>query len=220
MAKTKYSNVIIFVSFLVFIMCLTAKAIIKNTASAKEIEHIGNLMIVAHPDDESIWGGYHLMNQNYLVVCVTCGSDKNREEEFEKAMEMTNSKYIALNFPDLTNGKKDDWKEEYSVIKNSLSRIIGKKKWNTIVTHNPDGEYGHIHHKKISQIVTKLTDKNTLYYFNDYYSYDETDRLDYSNYKEKKELLKVYKSQTAIIRNHKSAAMHEKFIPYSEWKND
>ena len=27
------------------------------------------LMIVAHPDDETIWGGSHLLEGNYLVVC-------------------------------------------------------------------------------------------------------------------------------------------------------
>ena len=29
-----------------------------------------NLMIVAHPDDETLWGGAHLIEDNYYVVCV------------------------------------------------------------------------------------------------------------------------------------------------------
>ena len=30
------------------------------------------LMIVAHPDDETLWGGGHLIDGDYVVVCVTC----------------------------------------------------------------------------------------------------------------------------------------------------
>ena len=39
------------------------------------------LMIVAHPDDESLWGGNGLYHEKYLVVCMTCGVDEKRVEE-------------------------------------------------------------------------------------------------------------------------------------------
>ena len=46
---------------------------------AKESE---SLMIVAHPDDETIWGGSHLINGNYTVLCITNGNNKKRKKEF------------------------------------------------------------------------------------------------------------------------------------------
>ena len=54
-----------------------------------------------------------------------------------------------------------------------IDYILGYKKWNKIVTHNPEGEYGHIHHKMTNQIVTKECKKKdltkNLYYFAHYY---------------------------------------------------
>ena len=39
-----------------------------------------NLMIVAHPDDETLWGFNKLEKKKFLVVCVTCGRNKIREK--------------------------------------------------------------------------------------------------------------------------------------------
>ena len=63
-------------------------------------------MIVAHPDDETIWGGSHLINGNYTVLCITNGNNKKRKKEFMKVMEKTHSKGIILSFPDKTKGKR------------------------------------------------------------------------------------------------------------------
>ena len=88
---------------------------------------INKLMIVAHPDDETFWGGAHLIEDNYLVVCITCGTVKRRVEEFKKAMSITNDKYIMLGYPDLTKGKKDDWSKVHVNIKSDLEKIINYK---------------------------------------------------------------------------------------------
>ena len=56
--------------FLSLILCLNTSVI-----HAKEPE---SLMIVAHPDDETIWGGSHLTNGNYTVLCITNGNNKKR----------------------------------------------------------------------------------------------------------------------------------------------
>ena len=39
-----------------------------------------SLMIVAHPDDETIWGGSHLINGNYTVLCITNGNNKKEKK--------------------------------------------------------------------------------------------------------------------------------------------
>ena len=41
-----------------------------------DLTGITHLMIVAHPDDETLWGGAHIADGGYLVVCITNGKDK------------------------------------------------------------------------------------------------------------------------------------------------
>ena len=56
------------------------KKLLKKTNKSIEnlkLKDTHKLMIVAHPDDETIWGGAELLKDNYLVVCITCGRSKN-----------------------------------------------------------------------------------------------------------------------------------------------
>ena len=43
----------------------------KKYLDTLDLKGIDRLMIVAHPDDESLWGGAHLAKDRYLVVCLT-----------------------------------------------------------------------------------------------------------------------------------------------------
>lgn len=63
------------------LLCILSLMLCLNTSviHAKEPE---SLMIVAHPDDETIWGGSHLINGNYTVLCITNGNNKKRKKEF------------------------------------------------------------------------------------------------------------------------------------------
>ncbi|MBR4262072.1 MAG: PIG-L family deacetylase [Bacilli bacterium] len=193
-----------------------------------DLKKVDNLMIVAHPDDDMIWGGGHLIEDNYLVICVTCGNVQTRVEEFHKVMEATHNSYIMLGYPDLTNGKRDDWSTVYSDIENDIERILKYKKWKMIVTHNPDGEYGHQHHKMTSSIVTDKSLKNKkediLYYFGKYYTKEEKEKLNYSIpeidkdlLKKKEEILKLYVSQEKVIEGLSHMLPHEDFIAYQNW---
>lgn len=50
------------------------------------VKQIKNVMIIAHPDDETLWAGDHIMKDRYLIICLTNGNNKIRKKEFEKAM--------------------------------------------------------------------------------------------------------------------------------------
>lgn len=187
------------------------------------IEPPQNLMIVAHPDDETIWGGAHLLENKYYVVCVTCGVDKRRYNEFVDVMKYTNDEYKTLGFTDLKDGRISNWNKEKVDIEKELKKIIDSRNWNMIVTHNPNGEYGHIQHRKLSSIVTKLVqDKEKLYYFGKYYSKEEVNTknlvpLNDEVYETKLNeiLLKIYTSQKFVSHNH--MFKYENFVKYSEW---
>jgi len=182
------------------------------------------LMIVAHPDDDTIWGGSHLIDDNYLVICVTCGVDKTRVKEFKKVMAETNDKYMMLDYPDKTNGKRDNWNSVYDKITASLNTIINYKDWDTVVTHNPDGEYGHIQHKMTSKIVTSLANKDNLMYFGHYYKYDKVpedlETISNENYDIKlNTLVPLYASQK-IVGPYGHMLKHEVWVPYKKWSDN
>lgn len=70
----------------------------------KEIDQIDyqsnqKLMIVAHPDDETIWGGSHLLKGHYIVVCLTNGDNPIRKKEFMKVMKETHNQGLILDYP-------------------------------------------------------------------------------------------------------------------------
>lgn len=190
------------------------------------------LMIVAHPDDEILWGGSHLLDDHYLVVCITCGQNLKRVHEFKKVMSITSDDYIMLNYPDLVGKKKkgvkrkkSEWKKEKYKLEQELSKIIMAKKWEVVVTHNPDGEYGHIHHQMTSKLVTKITPKDRLYYFTKYYpktklSKQNLVKIDDRMINKKIEVLNVYTSQQKVINNLGHMIPYENFVSYSSWQNN
>lgn len=179
-------------------------------------------MIVAHPDDEIIWGGHHLLLDDWLVVCLTyCDTDIPRGVEFQNVMSVTGNKGVMLGFPDISSGKIDKWKFCLKEIHDELNYIITLKDWDMIVTHNPDGEYYHKHHVMTSHIVSSITTKN-LYYFGRYYNQKEIVRvlpsLDHKWVEKKKEIMTLYKSQGVSANAFEHMYPYEHFIAYSEWR--
>ena len=59
------------------LLCILSLMLCLNT-SVIHAQEPASLMIVAHPDDETIWGGSHLINGNYTVLCITNGNNKKR----------------------------------------------------------------------------------------------------------------------------------------------
>lgn len=192
------------------------------------LENVDKLMIVAHPDDELLWGGAHLIEDDYLVVCITCGVVKERVNEFVNVMNATNDKYIMLAYPDKTNGERDNWDEHRENIKKDLQDILNLKDWELIVTHNPDGEYGHAHHKMTSSITTKIvSDKSKLYYFGRYHSkknipnfYNSMTPINDKFIKTKKDIIGLYKSQSFIQTSFDHMFAYEDWENYSEWEDE
>lgn len=187
---------------------------------------INNIMIVAHPDDETLWASEELLNNDYLVVCITCGKNKTRIREIKKALEISNDKLMILNKPDKVKGIRSNWKKEKKDIEKELKHILKIKKWNKIVTHNPDGEYGHIHHKMTSEIVTKIYDETRngkLKYFGKYYTKRKASELythpslPNNTYKEKMKMINVYKSQGFIKKKFNQMFKYENLIDRDSW---
>jgi len=197
-----------------------------DTLKNIDLTGINKIMISTHPDDEMFWGGGHLIEDDYLVVCVTCGMDENRKEEFEKIMSLTKDKYLTLSYPRVVDPKLNrefDWRTA-AYLTEDLENILSLKDWDTIVTHNPSGEYGHKYHRLTSQIVTSLVkDKSRLYYFGKYYKKDETsllskNTLKKATYDKKMKFINdTYLSQAGSVKNHNHMFQNENFIKYKDW---
>lgn len=183
------------------------------------------LMIVAHPDDEVMWAFSELINDDYLVICITCGSNYKRVNEFQKVMKYTNDEYIMLNYPDKENGERSNWNNNFKDIRRDLTRIIEYKDWNIIVTHNPKGEYGHIQHIITSNIVTSISNKDNLVYFGKYYKKNNLNnnliKIN-SNLLDKKKYVinNIYKTQKRVLDSMSHMYPYENLLSYKEWNDE
>lgn len=173
-------------------------------------QKIDKLMIVAHPDDELIFGGSELVKESgWKVVCVTNATwrshnifspnlKKNRYQEFILVMNKLGHAYEIWDFED--NLFSANW--NLNLLEKKLLQIINQQKYNKIVTHNLKGEYGHVQHKKISEIINNIKPAN-LYVF----GYNENIYNEYTA--QITQLLKIYHSQNNTIAMHYKWIVHQ-----------
>jgi len=189
------------------------------------------LMIVAHPDDDALWGGAHLMEGGWLVVCITNGRNETRSEEFYKVIEASGNTPLILEYPDKVNFKRDNWDQVIEGIKCDVSLLVGYKKWTQIATHNPEGEYGHIHHNMTSPIVAQACIdhgcEDKLWYFARYFTKTRADevtpglvQLSDEQVDFKKYLLSFYKSQRSTTERFMHTVPYENWIKATDWRDE
>lgn len=217
---------LIAIMILVLFLFSSNRVPVKQQLKNLDLDKINKVMFVAHPDDETLWGGGHLLKDDYLVVCVTCGTNRIRIKEIQKVMDYSNDELIMLGYPDKLWGKRSDWKYDLKSIKKDIKKILNYKKWDLVVTHNPEGEYGHIQHQMTSQIVTDIYGKqDTLYYFGKYYTKKNLKQIDLASNLNKHELklkqqkmIPMYKSQGFITEKFGHMDSHEHWIKSIDWK--
>lgn len=125
-------------------------------------EDYDKIMIVAHPDDEILFGGLGLLREpGWKVVCVTNGNNKKRREAFIRAMEKIPNvyAYTLLNHKDQYFGTTMN-----SQLEMDLQDILKERPYKKIATHNYRGEYGHRQHILLHNIVERWA-SSPLYVF-------------------------------------------------------
>ncbi len=65
----------------------SSKSEITHNFSNIDVSSYDKLMIVAHPDDEMLWGGSHLLDEDYLVVRIPCGVEGYRVKEIKRVLK-------------------------------------------------------------------------------------------------------------------------------------
>ena len=146
------------------------------------------IMIVAHPDDESLFGGEALTSsEGWLVICVTNASNATRRAEFMNAMSLARANYLMLDHADhIANGNFDP------ALADKLAQVLAENPFEMVVTHGQAGEYGHKQHKALHQIVRCLVPACRLFTFGTRWLGRPHMSI------AKQQLLRCYRSQNAI----------------------
>jgi LmbE family N-acetylglucosaminyl deacetylase len=128
-----------------------------KSQSHKQMRNYNNCaVIVAHPDDETLWvGGLMLMNPQvkWTVVTLCRKSDPDRAPKFFKAL----GKFDAEGFmADLDDGPEQTPLDSNQV-QTTIELLLPSNRFDLVITHNPSGEYTrHLRHEETAKAVMAL----------------------------------------------------------------
>lgn len=112
------------------------------------------LVIVSHPDDETIWmGGTLIRNRklwNTTIICLCRKNDSDRAPKFLRVCKKYKAKGIMY---DIDDEILDSLETE------KIKKILGKyssQKYDYVFTHGKNGEYSHIRHIGTNKVVTEM----------------------------------------------------------------
>ncbi len=114
------------------------------------------LIIVAHPDDETLWAGGTILNNpswNCFIISLCRKEDADRAPKFYQVL-------TALNATG-TMGNLDDGPAQTPLnnvdIQQIILNLLPKTDFDLIITHNLSGEYTtHLRHQEVSKAVMRL----------------------------------------------------------------
>lgn len=113
-------------------------------------------VIVAHPDDETLWAGGTILSQpswRCFIITLCRASDNDRAPKFFQALGRLGA--------DGKMGDLDDGPEQVPLTENELQetilQLLPQKHFDLIISHNPAGEYTrHRRHEEIGRAVIAL----------------------------------------------------------------
>lgn len=152
-------------------------------------------LIVAHPDDEVIFGWVPLLQIRPLrVLCLTNSKNAQRSIEFFSVMSVLGLEGTMLDCPDSTH---DVWDLDH--VTDVVAAIIKQKGAIRIISHSANGEYGHTQHVQTHTIAKRVAEMSNLSFatFCDcgLAAHDQS-------ITERKRLLTLYQSQKESIRRY------------------
>jgi len=113
-------------------------------------------IIVAHPDDETMWaGGAILMHPTWPwdIYALCRGSDPDRAPRFHRALQRLRA---SGRIADLNDGP-DQTPLPDPLVEQQILSLVGDSSFDILMTHGPNGEYTtHRRHIETSNAVTAL----------------------------------------------------------------
>jgi LmbE family N-acetylglucosaminyl deacetylase len=128
-----------------------------------EIEKIHRVaVVVAHPDDETLWAGGLLLSHpewKPFVVTLCRGSDPERAPKFLAALERFHAQGVM---GDLDDGP-DQAPLPASLVRKTILSLLPGHDFDILITHAPRGEYTrHRRHEEVSRAVRVLWKRGDL----------------------------------------------------------
>tara|TARA_R100001509_G_scaffold164556_1_gene142623 strand:- start:228 stop:875 length:648 start_codon:yes stop_codon:yes gene_type:complete len=143
------------------------------------------LMVMAHPDDEILFGWPIFFNPNYEKKLIICSSDFNnpdrkwckyRKHSLFKVCNAENVPVYCLDYNSSfyktptrrpKNLPRNDYGDSQAPFRKMCDHIAKAVRnveddFDYIFTHNPYGEYGHMDHKLLFELILKTTKKDIL----------------------------------------------------------
>jgi len=118
------------------------------------------LIVVTHPDDETIWmGGTILKNRDWdmELICLCRKNDLDRAPKFFKVCKELN---VKASISDLEDEKLNDIELNEVLVR--IRNMLKDKSYDYIFTHNFDGEYGHKRHMDVYNAVNFMIKNKEL----------------------------------------------------------
>jgi LmbE family N-acetylglucosaminyl deacetylase len=128
----------------------------KRVADLVMPEKANVAILVAHPDDETLWaGGILLMHPAWTTFVGTLcrAGDEDRAPKFLRALDLLGAKGAMA---DLDDGPAQAPLDEEQV-RAALLLLLPKEHFDLILTHGPKGEYAwHLRHEEVSRSVMRM----------------------------------------------------------------
>ena len=113
-------------------------------------------VIVAHPDDETLWAGGAILSQpswEWFILSLCRGDDPDRAPKFYQTLSILQA--------DGKMSDLDDGPEQIPLDSNHIQEriieLLPSRHFDQIITHSPAGEYTrHRRHEEIGQAVIRL----------------------------------------------------------------
>lgn len=113
-------------------------------------------VIVAHPDDESLWAGGYILSHpefRWTIVSLTRKSDPDRAPKFFRALECFDAQGDLADLDDGPEQKPLAGQD----VQQTIRSLLKPNKYSLILTHGPQGEYTrHRRHEEASRAVSAL----------------------------------------------------------------
>ena len=165
---------------------------------SKKIIGKHRLLVVAHPDDETLFFAAAILQQRelpWVVICVTDGNadgkGSERTKQFKKACKKLGVLVVdQWDFSDIYENRLD--------IIRLTEKLKELPKPTEVYTHGPVGEYGHPHHQDVCYAVHLVFSKKTPVWAPAYNcEADKVIRLSKSQYLIKSHIYsEIYKGET------------------------